>query len=54
MEHRNTAKKTREIRHNHAKIRRANHKKFRMFRNTTISEFKSTITEVRMKICQTQ
>ena len=45
-EHRNTAKKNREIRHNHAENRRANNKKFRMFRNTTISEFKTTIREV--------
>ena len=44
MEHRDTAKRNREIRHNRAKNRRANHKNFHMFRNTTIAEFKSTIT----------
>ena len=43
-EHRNTAKRNREIRHNNTKNPRANHKNFGMFRNTTISEFKATIT----------
>ena len=45
-EHHNTAKRNREIRHNHAKNPRANHKNFGMFRNTTISEFKATFTQV--------
>ena len=44
MEHRNTAKRNREIRHNHAKIAEPITKKFRMFRNTTILELKITIT----------
>ena len=45
-EHCKTAKKNRTIRHIHAKNSRANHRKFRMFRNTTISEFKTTVTKV--------
>ena len=45
-EHRNTAMKNRKIGHKHAKNRRANNKKFCMFRYNTISEFKTTITEV--------
>ena len=43
-EHRKTAKENRIIRHNHAKNRPANHQKFCMFRNTTISQFKTTVT----------
>ena len=45
-EHRKTAKENRIVRHNHTKNRPANHQKFCMFRNTTISEFKTTITHV--------
>ena len=44
IEHPNTAKENGRIRQNHAKNRLANHKKFRMFGNTTIVELKTTIT----------